>query len=631
MNPEATVPISGPEDRAKPARLVQLASIISVLAVWLLARPYIGIAMDGIIYVGRALADLDPAGIGRQLDYAHDGQAAFSLFSPLLRWLTSAIGAGPSAELAGTAGLVAWIAAAAFLFGRFAKGERLWAVLICMAVLPAYYGFRSAFQVAEPLATPRALAEAACLAAIGLAVRERFIAGLCALIAALLLHPLMALPAVVVILILLSLKEPKWWLMFPAGLLIFVTMAVLGAPVAHRLLESFDPLWRGLIAQRAPLVFISLWPQDSWGKLAFQVSTVLLAGMTEDKELRKLLLTVTLVTLVALVVSLSPSVLVVQLQVWRAQWLLAVLATASVPFAVDVLLRRGPTGYACLGFLALAWLGNDILPLAMGASTVSLLLAGWPSSRPISRPVAVGLCVLAAGVAVSIEAIRITACLALLVTARRYLHESLLASGVAAPPIALFALIMIFWAPRLDGALRGGLALTGAAAILVAAIWVWDDRPPINRWAEAMNGPPPLQSVLHPDAVYWLGSRGVSWLITGTADWWGPYQGAGVVFDRDQAVEWARRRQIAVASGLVALPGRLTAINARSLERICRADDGPRWVIDALPAINDQALASRAIIWRAPVGDSLRSIDGKSWVDLRDYAIFDCVKVRKVE
>jgi hypothetical protein len=50
------------------------------LSIFLLSRPYQGIIQDAYIYMGRALADLDPNGVGRDLMFVHDGQFGFSLF-----------------------------------------------------------------------------------------------------------------------------------------------------------------------------------------------------------------------------------------------------------------------------------------------------------------------------------------------------------------------------------------------------------------------------------------------------------------------------------------------------------------------------------------------------------------------
>jgi len=133
---------------------------------YLLLHPYEGIDGDARIYVGRALADLDPDGVGRDLMFTHDGQSRFSLFPVALRALVGALGPGPAALAVSLVGLIAWFCAASALAAALGAGRRRWVVLAAMAVLPASYGYPGIFRVGEALATPRTLAEAAVLAGL---------------------------------------------------------------------------------------------------------------------------------------------------------------------------------------------------------------------------------------------------------------------------------------------------------------------------------------------------------------------------------------------------------------------------------------------------------------------------------
>jgi hypothetical protein len=66
-------------------------------AFWALTHPYARIIHDARIYIGRVMADLDPAGLGRDLMFVHDGQFAFSLFPLLIRGLVAHLGPGAAA------------------------------------------------------------------------------------------------------------------------------------------------------------------------------------------------------------------------------------------------------------------------------------------------------------------------------------------------------------------------------------------------------------------------------------------------------------------------------------------------------------------------------------------------------
>ena len=94
--------------------------------------------------MGRALADLDPTGVGRDLMFVHDGQFGFSLFRPR----GGRIGVGVSASALAAKSL-AILAAFAWFFGirafagQFAKGATVWVAVIFTALLPNAYGRKS--------------------------------------------------------------------------------------------------------------------------------------------------------------------------------------------------------------------------------------------------------------------------------------------------------------------------------------------------------------------------------------------------------------------------------------------------------------------------------------------------------
>jgi hypothetical protein len=69
-----------------------------VLSVFFLSRPYPGIVQDAYIYMGRALADLDPNGIGRDLMFVNDGQFGFSLFRYLAKAMAAVLGLATAAK-----------------------------------------------------------------------------------------------------------------------------------------------------------------------------------------------------------------------------------------------------------------------------------------------------------------------------------------------------------------------------------------------------------------------------------------------------------------------------------------------------------------------------------------------------
>jgi hypothetical protein len=69
-----------------------------VLGFFLLSRPYLGIVQDAYVYMGRALADLDPGGVGRDLMFVHDGQFGFTLFRFVAKAMAKSFGLAITAK-----------------------------------------------------------------------------------------------------------------------------------------------------------------------------------------------------------------------------------------------------------------------------------------------------------------------------------------------------------------------------------------------------------------------------------------------------------------------------------------------------------------------------------------------------
>jgi hypothetical protein len=77
-----------------------------------LGRPYRGIVQDPQIDIGRAVADLDPSGMGRDLMFVHVGQYAVSLFRFVARAMVALWGPAMTGEVLAVVAALAWFFAA---------------------------------------------------------------------------------------------------------------------------------------------------------------------------------------------------------------------------------------------------------------------------------------------------------------------------------------------------------------------------------------------------------------------------------------------------------------------------------------------------------------------------------------
>jgi hypothetical protein len=125
--------------------------------------------------------------------FLHDGQFGFSLFPFVVRAMVAVWGPAMTAEALAIVAALAWFFAARALARQFVGGGAVWVVVIFAALLPNAYGAPYPFGFAELKAIPRPFAEAFVLAGLAALAARRDVVCLCCLVAAALLHPIMAL------------------------------------------------------------------------------------------------------------------------------------------------------------------------------------------------------------------------------------------------------------------------------------------------------------------------------------------------------------------------------------------------------------------------------------------------------
>lgn len=628
---------------------------IALAALWFLSRSYLGIVGDAQVYVGRAVADLDPTGVGRELDFAHDGQSSFTLFRPAAAALTAALGPGAAAEALTALGLAAWLAAAAALFAQVLRdarldgrpGAALAAMLVALAWLPADYGQLGVFRFAEAFASARLWAEAIGMAALAVALigersdgRGRGLGrgvalGLSLVAAA--VHPIMALPVIGTVWALVALRNPLWLAAPALAGAAFVAAGLAGAPVASRLFQTLDPAWRAATAERTPVVFPLMWPATSWAWISCQMVTLGLAARALEGPARRLAIAAAALGLAGLAVALVwPNLLVVQLQPWRTLWLAAVVATGSLPLVGAALWKQGGAGRAALAALLLAWLLRDVAAVTLVCAGLAAALSAWPAGRGFPALGWVAAVAVAAGVAGLVLVVRTQAGVdgfGRVVSGPGEALAYASRTGVLVPLALAAALALAIAGPASVGT-PAQIGLAAAALLLsIGAMTLWDARAPFVRAVEDGRARMPSGQVAPGAAVYWHAGFGTEWLITGRPDWWGRWQGAGMVFDRCQALEWERRRQLTAAAGLAPrvyspAEGRPSPMTLGAARALCSAPVGPDVLVAPTALVSDARLLSLATRWRSPTPQSMPGPDRRGLIAIADYALIACPAVR---
>lgn len=644
----ATVPDGGRPGAA--SRLWTALPWASLLPLLLLLHPYGGLVQDARIYIGRGVADLDPAHLGQDMMFAHDEQTGFSLMHAIVRASLSLLSPAAAAMALALLGALLWLVAAVALLRSLVPGRAGWAAAVCVLVLPSFYGAYLVFNYVEAIATPRIFAEAAVLGGLSALSTGRRPLGAALLALAVAFHPLIALPGLGIAAVLLACDDRRWLLAFAAAAALTIGVAVAGVPVADRLFRSIDAVWLSILRERSVYLFPSLWPAEAFGPIACQATAVVVAASLSSPRVRALLLATLGVAAVGVATSwalgdLYPSVLITQVQPWRALWPLAVLGNASVALASVSLWGRGRAGRLTLALLALTWLSSDNLAtaLAFGAATLGVLAADLRGILPaMSRTVVVSAGALATLLALVGVGEAGFGLLLLLRSARaeggEVVWPQVLLPAVQTVPLVAGAVALALLAPRAwpRVARTGALAVT--LALLAAATCLWDGRTAERRFVERDGDDPALSKALGaaPGEVLWIDEDSETWFLARRPAFLNSIQAGPILFSRDLAVEWAGRAKRLLALGLARpedlAPWSLSrhashdlALSRVAVTSFCADPLRPA----ALVAPGEQLAAAPpgwpARLWRPPV-PIRRIASGDDSVHWREMAVFTVIR-----
>jgi len=573
-------------DRLSPAACAALA--LSLAALWLFGRRYAGFTHDASIYVLQGLRVLDPESFAGDLFFMHGSQDAYTVFPRIYALLIGAAGAGNAAMMITIAGQIAFFAAAAALVFRIATGQVRWWSVALLSVISGYYGGIGVFRVAEPFATARTLAEPLVLAALACALANRHRTALAALAAAIALHPLVAAPGIAAVFLWHAMARPRLLWLIPVLVSLVAAVAIVWPGLALR----FDAPWLAVVQERSPHLFIARWLLPDWSRFLWGLIVAWMAARFVEPPVRRLILAVAAIGLAAVAASwiaadLLDNAFVAGLQLWRAHWLLNFFAIVLVPVAAAGLWRSGNNAAraaaACIA--ASCCFGRAELPASMVLAALAAALdaserrhPGWMGYGFLRLSLLAVLCAASAGLLFEIQF--------------RLPH----AYGAIRPPAwtdyvaaaatvgGLLPLAVLLW---LAACSRFAYAAAGlAAAAFAASVAAWDARAPWPRFIEqASMGANAFRSALPPGAqVFWPGLHGRTWLVLGRPTWISDDQGAGIVFHRQTAIEYAERklasRDLKSAIDnceMVEQPA--CRIDARLARELCGRQDGPDYLV----------------------------------------------------
>lgn len=317
---------------------------LALVALWCVTHQYRGIAFDGELYAFQALAKIN-ATLKGDIYLAFRSQDQFTIFSSIYAFFISKLGLQSAELLIFLACLVTYLISAYSIARTLFRRSGAWLAVAALIIVPGRYGAYDVFSYSEDYLTARSLAVALIVASLALFYRKR--SCLCAFTAAiaLLVHPIMALPG---LLLLFCLVVPIDIAAMCAAISIFCILGVAALaacmPTVVPALPLMDSAWLEVVRERSQFLFLSTWRSADWELVARPFVALTLASMTTaDVRIRKLCSSVMIIGICGLLVAwiaegVGPVAALIQGQAWRWMW---VTGFASIVLLAPTVLAIG--------------------------------------------------------------------------------------------------------------------------------------------------------------------------------------------------------------------------------------------------------------------------------------------------
>lgn len=366
--------------------IVGAAFFLTAVATWLLLRGYHGLIGDAQLYAFQALSRIHPS-LSHDLYLQNTSQDQFTIFSPAYAWFIELLGV-ESAARSLTLLFTFWFLAAAWAIARtLTNREGAWLAVIFLLIVDGSYGGSGVFRVSEQFLTARLPAEALIATSLACFLRGSNVLAAVTVAAALLIHPLIALPGLLLLMCLrFSIRTSLLGGAAVAIAALFMAICAVQLPWMAKFLPIMDPTWLSIVQERSQFLFLRLWSFRDWEiNVRPFLYLAFIAFSTPDNLARKVCLAAAIVGAAGLAVALiagtvGPVALLVQGQAWRWVWVAVFVGTLLLPVTVLQIWPEKPWGPLCAALLLLGL----TLPAASGTACVSLSLIAW-LTRPISR------------------------------------------------------------------------------------------------------------------------------------------------------------------------------------------------------------------------------------------------------
>ena len=361
------------------SKIVGAGFVLTAVATWLLLRGYHGLLGDAQLYAFQALSRI-------HLPLAHDlylqntSQDQFTIFSPAYAWFIELFGVERAAWSL-TLLFTIWFLAAAWVAARtLTNRDGAWLAVFFLLIVDGSYGGSGVFSVAEQFLTARLPAEALIATSFACFLRGSMVLAAVTAAAALLIHPLIALPGLMLVMcIVVPIRASFVGAAGSATTGLLIAFCAVHFPWMAKLFPIMDPTWLNIVLERSQFLFLRLWSFRDWEINALPFFyLVFIAFATQDNRVRGTCIAAVIVGTTGLGISIigdavGPLAILVQGQAWRWVWIAVFVGALLLPATVLQVWPDKKCGPLCAVLLLLGL----TLPAANGTACVSLSMILW--------------------------------------------------------------------------------------------------------------------------------------------------------------------------------------------------------------------------------------------------------------
>jgi hypothetical protein len=361
------------------SKIIGTVFFLTAGTTWLLLRGYHGLLGDAQLYAFQALARIHPS-LAHDLYLQNTSQDQFTIFSPAYAWLIELFGVETAARSL-TMLFTIWFLAAAWITARtLTNREGAWLGVIFLLVVDGGYGGSGVFRLAEQFLTARLPAEALIATSLACFLRGSRVLAAVTAAAAMLVHPLIALPG---LLVMISVAVPIRASLFGAAACaiasLLLAFCALHLPWMAKLFPIMDPTWLSIVQERSQFLFLRLWSFRDWEinvRPFFYLAFIAFA--TQDKSVRRVCVAAGIVGAAGLAVAIfgdaaGPVAILVQGQAWRWVWPAVFVSALLLPATILQIWPDKKCGPLCATLLLLGL----TTPTENGTACASLSIILW--------------------------------------------------------------------------------------------------------------------------------------------------------------------------------------------------------------------------------------------------------------